>query len=102
MTIYDRVLQIMRESEEARNSDKILMWEVWQDDLTNAYEEIGTTNYSVLDATHFMRWCTTPETITRARRKVQQHHPELRAREEVEKTREEKEKSGGNFIFREQ
>ncbi len=43
---------------------------------------------------------TSPESITRARRKAQELHPELRATRPIEQNRRKKESSKGTFIFR--
>lgn len=92
--VYDLVWRILEEHEEARSSDKELIWIVWQ--------ELGLTfnNNSCIDLLEFGR-SPSLESITRARRKVQELHPELAAVKNVEKLRNKKEATRGTFIFRE-
>lgn len=77
--IYDNVKKLLEKYPECRNSDKKLLWEYW-----NTYDGYGEMTYS--------RWlkCTSAESITRARRSVQEHHPELQATKEVKEAREQK------------
>lgn len=78
MKLYDIVKQILQTYPTTRDSDKSLIWQVW---VKGGYVQNGViTKWDFFDA-------TTPESITRARRKVQEDHPELRGKT-YEKRRE--------------
>ena len=66
MKVYDRVKQLLQDSEACRNSDKVLLLELWQLDglyLTPQKREI------------FMNDCTVAESATRARRDMRAEYP---------------------------
>ena len=88
MNLYDLVKDILVKCEPARNSDKRLIWEVLDRKgfISRVYNEGVLTPCITLRS---WKNCPTLESITRARRKVQQHHPELCASESVKKKREE-------------
>lgn len=89
---YDIVKDILIEFKDCRDSDKRLLWEFWKrSGLTTPEGTISYSNY--LNA-------TSSESITRARRKVQELHPELGSSEEVQKEKDKKEQSKGTFIYR--
>jgi predicted RNA-binding protein with EMAP domain len=93
MKIYDRVKKILELHPSTRNSDKRLIWQVYKDmypfgqDLTISYHDF-------MELPAF-------ESITRARRKIQEIHPELQATKEVFEQRALKADSKGQFIFTE-
>jgi hypothetical protein len=92
--VYDQVKEILVDRSECRDSDKKLLWTYWK--RTGLITDQGTISYdSYLNA-------TSSETITRSRRKIQELHPELRSSKQVQKEKDEKEKTKGTFIFREQ
>lgn len=93
MKIYDLVKQILEASELARNNDKFLMWMIW--------DKEGVLLGNTLTAEGFKRG-TSPESITRARRKVQELHPELQAAGGVWERRQAIRRQKGTHIFREQ
>lgn len=104
MKIYDLVKELLEKHPQTRNSDKFLMWTVWTYQIE---KEQGKTplkeGIPQFLAFHlFINVCTTPESITRARRKVQEQHPELQAVPEVQALRAEKESKKGSFIFTEE
>lgn len=101
MNIYDLVLRLLQEDKDLRNSDKKLMWKVWELQRQNDNNLHWSEDYEMLKD-WFIKDAITPESITRARRKVQEEHPELRAHEAVEAMRREKELDQGTFIFREE
>ena len=76
MNTYQKVKKLLENYPECRNSDKDLLWKYW-----NTHDGYGEMTYS--------RWlnCTPAESITRARRAVQKHHPELQATEPIKKAR---------------
>ena len=68
--IYDTVKEILMFQEETRGSDKNLIWAYWR--------KMGLIGRNeTLDWEDFLQ-CVSPESITRARRKVQTNHPELK------------------------
>ena len=92
--LYDVIKRILINDFHTRSSDKILIWEVWQEQLIIKQGQI-----SFLD---FKDWAVTPESITRSRRRIQQDYPELQANREVLDARRRKEASKGTFIFKEE
>lgn len=101
MKIYDLVRQILTESKYCRDCDKELIWEVWkrQKVVTSEYNALfGMTEVLSKDA--FLR-AETPETITRARRKVQEDHKELSASDNVKNKRSSIASKKGYFVYHE-
>lgn len=92
MNIYDKVLRLLTQRPETRSSDKKLLLAVWA--------EQGILVGERLDIEAFLRSAISAETITRARRKVQEIHKNLRAEQIVIEGRKEIEKEKGLFIFR--
>ena len=90
MTAYDRVLKILKENKESRSNDNLLEWIY--------YSQLGFTENGSFPRSSYL---TKPpsETITRARREVQEHHPELQASEEVKAYREEKRQDFPRWLF---
>ena len=89
---YSKVKVILEGSKTARNSDKVLMWLYWGDEL-NIKGVMGT-----IDLHNFMG-VTTPETITRARRKVVERYPNLKGNSDVESAKKRKQSMKGTFIY---
>jgi len=99
MKIYDEVLEILRDLPQCRNSDKQLIWIFWQ--VVDHVIEGSTVNGGLasINCNEFMR--TTPaESITRARRAVQAHHPELRASKPVQEARTRKQDAFQEWLYR--
>lgn len=94
MKIYDLVKQLLEENKEYRSSDRKLIWAVWD------WQRL--LYGGVISKTSFMDKAMMPDTITRARRKVQEKFEELKADEVVEKFREEKEAEKGTHVYREE
>lgn len=95
MKIYDLTKDLLERHELARNSDKYLIWRVWQE--LNFISQDGS--YITIQS---FKEAPSPESITRARRKVQELYPELQATsEKVKRFRQQKELDKGTFIFRE-
>lgn len=92
MKLYDLVKELLMESKPMRNSDKLLMWGIWENQGFVKGNRLSREDF-------FKKTCPTPESVTRARRKVQEHYPALQATEEVRIMREQKEKKKGNFIY---
>lgn len=90
MKIYDLVKKLLTEDPHTRNSDRLLLWKFWE---YEGYVDGGAITYASFVNT------TAAESITRARREVQEHHPELQASQEVQKARNEKQTKSPLFIF---
>ena len=92
MTLYDIVYKLLKDHPTLRSDDKKLTWSVWAKEGL-AWETM--TKEAYLKA-------TSAESITRARRKVQEEHPELCANEIVTNYRSELEhkaiQTKGSFI----
>lgn len=99
MRLYDRVKQVLENEPQTRNSDKLLIWKVWEVlHFVNGMFDAP----DVITKAHFMG-APTEESVTRARRKVQELHPELGATaKSVKARRDQKEATKGTFIFREE
>ena len=109
MKIYDLVKNILEENEMARNSDRILIWEAYKklrlvDTMDCEVYGSNETKAEEIICRHTFVNSKIPsmESITRARRKIQELHPELEATNNAVRTRRrQKQKSKGTFIFRE-
>lgn len=93
MNIYDEVLEALHKHEDLRNSDRSLMWHIWKNQ--------GLIHGGLIDQYDFLKRAVSPESITRAARKVRENFPELQGCEEVVEGRREKEEQRGTFIYRE-
>lgn len=93
--LYEVVKDLLSTNPGARNSDKHLIWMVWS--------KLGLTNP---DSTAIWRGsydlAPTPESITRAGRKVREQHPELGSDASVQAAKDRKEQTKGTFIYREE
>ena len=89
---YSKVKKILEFSNSAKDSDKVLIWLYWSDELNVK----GVT--ASISLNQFMK-LTTPETITRARRKVVEKYPHLKGHLDVEFARKKKESMKGTFIY---
>lgn len=100
MKVYDIVKELLTKYPEMRNSDKKLIWGVyWRKQLV----QVNVNEPRGMSRMLYMNFLQGPafESITRARRKVQELHPELGPTGVVKKRRHEKEKTKGTFIYRE-
>lgn len=93
MKIYDIVLKLLIDRLELRSSDRKLLWAVWE------YQGIAG---STITKQQFLDTTISAESITRARRKAQELHPELEANDVVKNARVVKQQSKGTWIFREE
>lgn len=94
MTIYDVVKHILITDAYTRSSDKKLIWEVLK------YQ--GFTEGGVITFSRFMsKDIANFESVRRARQRIQEKHPELRAVGVVFQERAKKAKQRGTHIFRE-
>ena len=92
MKIYDLIKITLEDYPETRNSDKKLIWKIW-DKL--GYIDTGYGLYYE----DFMRSPST-ETIRRCRQKIQELHPEFQATRRVRAERKHIENQKGTHIFR--
>ena len=91
------VLSILQNDDKSRKSDKYLLWEVWKKQgLVNM--PLGMPEHITLMG---LAQAAIPESVTRARRRVQQEHPNLVDVRTADR-RKEKADSKGTFIFREE
>lgn len=96
MKTYDKVKKILTDHPACRDSDKKLIFNYWIMEGTLT-KHSGDVYYTYPN--RFISG-TSAESITRARRKVQELHPELQATLGVRKNRKKKEEQKGTFIFR--
>jgi uncharacterized pyridoxal phosphate-containing UPF0001 family protein len=97
MKVYDQVKDLLTQYPELRDSDKKLLWIVWH--KLGLLQRTEATNF--ITYPNYMK-APSSESITRARRKVQELHPELGASVAVAQERQEKAEQKGTFIFREE
>lgn len=100
--IYDLVKQLLEDNEELRNSDKRLIWRVWQElHLIHHYQPQNMTVLPVIDYYSYLDAPST-ESVRRARQLIQARYPELQATKRVRSYRHQKEESKGTFAYREE
>lgn len=87
MKLYDVVKRLLEIYPALRNSDKKLLWAVWNVKglVVNPSNQLQS-GYGYITRGNFYK-APSSESVTRARRKVQELHPELRAVKEVEEQR---------------
>lgn len=87
-TLENEIIKILKKIPEARNSDMILYYEYCLQNWVREYEM-----WRVFKCSDFRKQKNVSvfESVSRARRKVQEKYPELRSTEEVENFRKEKE-----------
>jgi len=92
--LYDIVRKILEMNPSTRDDDKTLVWATWR--------HLGHVSGGVMEYETFMsKKCPSPDSITRASRKVREDHPELDATENVKRLRNKKESTKGMFIYHE-
>ena len=97
---YDLIKELLTDYPELRDSDKKLMWRVWNElgfILRDGREWIP----DFINKDDFMKAPST-ETIRRCRQKIQELHPELRSSKEVQKMKDKKEASKSTFVYRDE
>ena len=100
MKLYDVVKNLLISYPELRNSDRKLIWAVcWKKQLV----QVDAKGFKGLSRMLYMNFLQAPafESITRARRKIQELYPELRSTKQVIKERRKKELTKGTFVYRE-
>lgn len=100
--IYDLVKKVLQEDEQARNSDKECIWQV--------YKRIGAVKdvewfgqrEAIIKENFLSGKLPSFETIRRTRQKCQELYPELQATSQtVRVKRKQKQDTKGTFIYRE-
>lgn len=94
--LYDLVKELLTEYPELRNSDKKLQWAVW-----TRKGLVGEYRGAPIITKNSFYYAPPSESITRARRKVQENHPELQAVKAVKDARDKKEATKGMFAYHE-
>lgn len=90
--LYDQVKMLLENNPRLRNSDKALIWAVLSVTSDGIYQGVSRERFMA---------CPSFESITRARRKVQELNPWLQATKQVRRERAHKASQKGTFIFRE-
>lgn len=94
--LYDIIKVLLEKYPELRSSDKKLQWAVWTE--KNLVGELNELKYITKNSFYN---APPSESITRARRKVQENHPELQATKAVKEARDKKEATKGMFAYHE-
>lgn len=101
MKIYDLIKNLLEENEELRNSDKRLIWKVWEElDLASSYSGYSEVKDAYISRSAFMEAPST-ETIRRCRQKIQELHSELQSSKWIKKQRDAIAEQKGTHIYRE-
>ncbi len=103
MTTKDMVLLILDEIPATRNSDQLLYWEVLNSAKLLKFESSYIREPKTAYITYEL-WMAAPpmESVTRARRSIQEEFPQYRATGGVKAGRKKKEVTKGRFIETEQ
>lgn len=104
MKTYDRVKSLLETIPATRNSDKVLFWEFYKaEHKVEKMRDIYGSYHQVIRGDVLMsRSSTSFESISRARRKVQEDFPDLLPNSsEVNRRRKRKQDTKGTFIYRE-
>ena len=96
MKTYDLIKQLLTDHAELRDSDKRLIWRVWNE---LGFTDANDANFSI-QLKDFMEAPST-ETIRRCRQKIQELHPELQSSKWIKKQRDAIAEQKGTYIFRE-
>lgn len=98
--IYDLVYHLLVKYPQLRDSDKLLIWNVWG---RNGYIDKFNTE---MGETYIMRSnfleATSPESIRRCRQKIQETHPELRSSKAIQAEKDKLAAQKGTHIYREE
>lgn len=96
MKTYDLVKELLEKYPALRDSDRLLIWNVWGK-LGFLNSDYGAT---VIEKSMFMK-APHPETIRRSRADIQRRFPELRSSKAIQKMKNEKAAEKGTHIYRE-
>lgn len=93
MKLYDLTKQLLEQYEPLRSDDKKLLWAVW---TKMKLVEAG----SITKELYYK--APSSESVTRARRRVQENNPELQATQAVQEARKQIEKEKGTHVYRDE
>lgn len=102
MKIYDLVKKVLEQDEQARNSDRECIWQVYKRiGVVKDVEWFGSREAILKE--HFLSGkMPSFETIRRSRQKIQELNPELQATsQKVRVRRKQKQDTKGTFVYRE-
>jgi hypothetical protein len=92
MKLYDVVLKLLIDYPKLRDSDRLLIWNVWG--------VLGYLHEGKISRSSFMLGPHT-ESIRRVRQKIQEKYPDLGSSDSVQSAKDEKEDEKGTFVYRE-
>lgn len=99
--VYDLVKRILIRDEQARNSDKELIWQVYKEiGVVKEVEWFGTRE-AVIKENFLSGELPSFETIRRTRQKIQETELKATSKSVIE-ARKQKQDTKGNFIYREE
>lgn len=91
--LYVLVEKLLRSNPELRDSDRLLIWEIWKLQ--------GIVSMGTISMTAFVQKAQLPENIRRTRQKIQEKYPELRSSFSIQTAKKEKQAQKGTFVYRE-
>lgn len=83
-TLYEYVVEILQEDEEARESNTNIVRAVYRSKVTGAKRDIVDAFFDLIEREKLPSW----ESITRERRYASQNNPELRGSEDAQARRQ--------------
>lgn len=92
MKLYDRVKLLLERYPQLRDSDRLLIWNVWG--AEGLIKDGSITRSDFLIAPHM-------ESIRRVRQKIQEQYPQLQSSPGVAQAKKLKAKKKGTFIYQE-
>lgn len=98
MKLYNKILDLLKHDAHYRNSDRRLIWAIWEDEGLVAND---FCNGESIDFENFMD-ATSPETIRRTRQMIQAEYPELQSDKKILLEKKKIEAQRGTHIFREE
>jgi len=98
MKIYFVVKNLLKQEPKTRDSDRLLIWKVWEKCGYTRFEDDPSDD--LIYRSDFLKAPHT-ESIRRLRQKLQAYYPELRSSKKVQESKNTKEKMAGNFIYQE-
>ena len=93
MKVYDKVKYLLETFPECKDSDKKLLWRYWSCQINKTSQLLDSIDY------HDFNRLVSAESITRARRAVQEHHEELRASKKIEEARSSKANNPHQWLY---
>lgn len=75
---YDIVKELLSKHPELRDDDQRLVANYWNIEIRKIYSNLENVNCEMFLRAYSSKWLTNSDIITRARRKAEEKHPELR------------------------